>query len=107
MIQMREMAELMHDHIVEELGRKESKPIVEVKIPCLARASPPSLLFFYENLPVRDAVYAGPIPRALGDERTRSFHCLLIGLAAPIHPRQLNHSYGASPPMPNATEKVK
>lgn len=107
MIQMREMAELMHDHIVEELGRKESKPIVEVQIPSLARTSPPTFLFLYEYLSIRNAVYAGPILRALGDERTCSFHRLLIGLAAPIHPRQLNHSYGASPPMPNATEKVK
>ncbi len=46
MVRMAEMAELMHDHVVEDIDRRQDQPPIEVDHASMGAAAPKPLLVF-------------------------------------------------------------
>ncbi len=56
MIEFTQVAELMHDDVIDERGRKLYKAVIEIEIPARGAAAPASPLIAY-----RDAVDRTPV----------------------------------------------
>jgi hypothetical protein len=73
MIELDEVAELVHDDVINEVYGQKCEPVIEIEIPPLGTASPPRPLVADGDPAIGTVLHPAPVQKAVMNEGTCMF----------------------------------